>query len=697
MKVETHINSRYQYVYKFLFICHPSDRKRYYQSIKKDIFSVNDQCMIFSEEKGNPEEIEKVFNQINMVLIPITSRLLKSESKALDIEVTFALKKHIPILPIVVEKISGFSLLYDKRFPHIQYLDKTIRETTGIPYIHKLKRTIELYTVGLDQEEKIRAAFEVHVFLSYRKKDRAYAEELLAFIHQKPENKDIAVWYDEFLNPGERWNDRIKDAIDQCDAFSIIVTPNVLEEGNFVQQKEYPRARRKEKEIKPVMFEKTDISKLKEKFPGIPDPVPYSKQQRIADDFNALLRKERKDVCDKDLMKQYYMGLAYLYGVGVEIDREYAVEVIEKAAMEVKTEPADPLKTVAEIYRFGNGTARDIEKAVTCMERYVDIVSSHSTTLAEKKKLIEEYRFLRETMTEDEHHSMRMWEEHTTDVHPAEWKPYDPYGIIKTGMNVISLLEEIQKITAEDHAGEISEECLWITNMFNDYHYLVTGYIYEKGNPDNPLFYMIQKAILQELKDNHISINKDKSIDSDYWKSWKKYSERYFSYVRKEYKNRYKMIKKLNKNVSYADRRAPWSDYWMGCGILIRCYTSIKEACYMLGDQEIAEKYSEKCLALMEEKLKAVIDYSRTLNEIESWSLISPMFYNLINIYMEGAAQNLDKAEKLCRECLRLASDMKAGMYPLLKTAKRKYKFEAEILESMARQKLKCIVQIRNL
>ena len=112
----------------------------------------------------------------------------------------------------------------------------------------------------------------------------------------------------------------------------------------------------------------------------------------------------------------------------------------------------------------------------------------------------------------------------------------------------------------------------------------------------------------------------------------------------------------------------------------------------MLGAREIAEKYSEKCLALMEEELKAVIDYSRTLNEIESWSLVSPMFYNMINIYMEGAAQNLDKAEKLCRECLRLASDMKAGKYPLLKTTKRKYKFEAENLESMARQKMKCIV-----
>ena len=64
---------------------------------------------------------------------------------------------------------------------------------------------------------------------------------------------------------------------------------------------------------------------------------------------------------------------------------------------------------------------------------------------------------------------------------------------------------------------------------------------------------------------------------------------------------------------------------------------------------------------------------------------------------MEGAAQNLDKAEKLCRECLRLASDMKAGKYPLLKTTKRKYKFEAENLESMARQKMKCIVQMKNL
>ena len=215
--------------------------------------------MILSGDVEETEEMDKILRQVNMVIVPVTSKLLKSENRAMESEIPYAIRNHIPVLPIVVEKIPDFPSLYNEKFQHIQYLNKISRETIGIPYIQKLRKTLEVYTLGLDQEKKIRDAFDLHVFLSYRKKDKFYAEELLFLIHQNQASKDIAVWYDEFLNPGKKWNDGIMDAIDQCDVYSLIVTPSIVEDGNFVQQKEYPRARQKEKVIKPIIFEEIDM------------------------------------------------------------------------------------------------------------------------------------------------------------------------------------------------------------------------------------------------------------------------------------------------------------------------------------------------------------------------------------------------------------------------------------------------------
>ena len=47
--------------------------------------------------------------------------------------------------------------------------------------------------------EGTRHAFDAYIFLSYRKKDRRYANELMRLIHNNPECRDIAIWFDEFF------------------------------------------------------------------------------------------------------------------------------------------------------------------------------------------------------------------------------------------------------------------------------------------------------------------------------------------------------------------------------------------------------------------------------------------------------------------------------------------------------------------
>ena len=63
--------------------------------------------------------------------------------------------------------------------------------------------------------KRVRAAFDAYIFLSYRKKDRKYANELMRLIHSNPECRDIAIWFDEFLTPGESFKENIEKILDR--------------------------------------------------------------------------------------------------------------------------------------------------------------------------------------------------------------------------------------------------------------------------------------------------------------------------------------------------------------------------------------------------------------------------------------------------------------------------------------------------
>ena len=67
--------------------------------------------------------------------------------------------------------------------------------------------------VSDEMAEKVRAAFDAYIFLSYRKKDRKYANELMRLIHKNDFCRDIAIWYDEYLVPGEDFNNAITEAL----------------------------------------------------------------------------------------------------------------------------------------------------------------------------------------------------------------------------------------------------------------------------------------------------------------------------------------------------------------------------------------------------------------------------------------------------------------------------------------------------
>ena len=283
------------------FTCKGEDFDRYFDKICDDIFKTHD-CVIYytsnMDEILSEEEKDTDLDRMNLFVVPVTYKLLSQENRTMNVDIAFAKEKNIPILPFMME--SGIDEFYSKpdKFGELQYLNPFSRDLTEISYEEKLKKYLESVLISDEMAKRIRAAFDAYIFLSYRKKDRKYANELMKLIHSNPEFRDIAVWYDEFLTPGESFNDNISKMLSDSKLFALLVTPNLLEEPNFVMTNEYPMAKKSCMDILPAEMENTDKALLKTKFCDIPDVVdPYD------DEFKNQLLKAITKVSLSEITK----------------------------------------------------------------------------------------------------------------------------------------------------------------------------------------------------------------------------------------------------------------------------------------------------------------------------------------------------------------------------------------------------------
>ena len=210
------------------FCCHKDDFKKFFENISDEVLALQN-CSVWYKD-GNDyvnEELLDDLKGMQLFVMPVTTNLLCTENDALDIEFKFAIENHIPVLPLMQEQ--GLEQIFNQKCGELQFLDKHNTDITAISYEEKLKKYLESVLIGDEMAEKIRAAFDAYVFLSYRKKDRKYAQELMRLIHKNEFCRDIAIWYDEFLTPGENFNDSIKEALQKSGLFVLTVTPSLLE------------------------------------------------------------------------------------------------------------------------------------------------------------------------------------------------------------------------------------------------------------------------------------------------------------------------------------------------------------------------------------------------------------------------------------------------------------------------------------
>ena len=356
---------------RVFFSCHPEDFETYFSEIADSILKVVNCAIWYQEDLQqtlDEEQLETDLGQMQLIVVPVTTKLLTRQNFAMDTVFPFAQKHHIPVLPLLQE--IGLEELFGRRFGDIQFLDKRNQDPTAIPYKEKLEKFLESVLTGDELAARVREAFHAYIFLSYRKMDRKYALELMRRIHTIEECQSVAIWYDEYLTLGENFNQEIEAALKKSELFALVVTPNLLNEDNYVMTIEYPMARKFQKPIFPAEVTKTDSGELKKYYTDIPKSIDAHDKAALSkylvDTMQHLGVRENQSTPEHN----YLMGMAYLSGIDVEVDSKRGYLLIREAA---ESGQEEAIKKLVNMYRNGEGVERNYEAAIVWQKKLVEL------------------------------------------------------------------------------------------------------------------------------------------------------------------------------------------------------------------------------------------------------------------------------------------------------------------------------------
>ena len=356
---------------RVFFACHPAEHTRYFEGVCAAIFRTHDVALYYDDgEGGSAEERYDALARCQLLVVPVTRLLLTTPNPAMDEVVAAAQREQTPLLPLMMEP--GLDSLYarEDRFGERQYLTPGNTDAETAFFEQTLEQFLHTVLISGDVMADLRRSFRGYVFLSYRKKDRRHARQLLRYIHSLPGCEDVAVWFDEFLTPGESFEKNIDEALQKSQLFLLLVTPQVLEETdgvpNYVVRQEYPAARRAGLPILAVQMEPTDPAALAEAFPGLPACVAPEEEAFAAQLRQAMTGASVDESPEHDLR----MGLAYLRGVDVEIDHARAIRCVTRAA-EAGWDSA--IACLRNLYNGSMGDLPDLPQAAHWAKKYVGL------------------------------------------------------------------------------------------------------------------------------------------------------------------------------------------------------------------------------------------------------------------------------------------------------------------------------------
>ncbi len=330
------------------------------------ILRIADCCITYSEDilDLNDPEIDSALSASNLVVIFTTQRFLSKANSYLKKIICRLKDNKIPILPVFSDNVN--IELYTEIFGTIQYISMVETDNTSLPFETKLKSTLCRILIPDQLEEQIQNAFVAYVFVSYRKKNRKEAQALMELIHQNVQCRDIAFWYDEFLIGGESFPEALQKAIVDSNLLLLSVTPDTLEEGNYILQEELPFAKRINKQMLAAESLPTSTERFHSEI-----GAKYGLQKHSIADIVELLKSmllTSSYEIDESPMHLYFIGLAYLNGIFVEKNISRGIDLIQDAANRDLTEA---IRKLVDIYSRGQCVKIDYPCAIGWVNRLI--------------------------------------------------------------------------------------------------------------------------------------------------------------------------------------------------------------------------------------------------------------------------------------------------------------------------------------
>ena len=345
---------------------HKTDLESCISDVTALLHSVSN-CAVYWHDDPEAESAGEDFfgdlDKMNIIVLLLSRRFVSERTAAYERAFAYAVKKHIPVIPILLERGAEVEGAVNSMLRDLHCLDISQADIRD-----KLREHIGRMVSDSKDLISIKHFFDADLFLSYRKKDRKYAEELIRRIHDIDAFRGLAIWYDDMLIPGENFNDTIREAMDNSTLVLFNVTPNLMEKGNYAMDIEFVHAYNSGKKILPVETVATDKA-----FRSFYSDPPFPEWVNVND--TAALEQAVFELLGGDIGSRFgdpehdlFIGLAYRDGAFVEIDKEKALRLIMSAAE--KNHPG-AFSALRNMYETGNCVERDYEKSIECQRMLV--------------------------------------------------------------------------------------------------------------------------------------------------------------------------------------------------------------------------------------------------------------------------------------------------------------------------------------
>ena len=349
---------------KYIFLhCAARDYQKA-EKIVQDILAfengINYAIWISDNPKAVPFEENRTEIERMSVFVPLVTSAYLDMAKEFGIDsdgkCSFSLEKLNKEVTVVVPVFLESNLANDfnKLFGDLQGID--VRNT-------RLQLSLETHLENILGDtslnnEILQDGFSREYFLSYRKKDRDDALRIMRSVHNTEVGYGAAIWFDDFLVPGENFNDQINDNMINSDAVILSVTPSILEEGNYVKEIEYKNAS-SVKEVIPVEAVATDRAGLEMDYEGLEQCIDVEDEELLNERLGRVsYKKATKKYEPHDI---YLIARAFLAGFHVEKDIDRGLKLLKKSA---EQNDINACLHMGFLFLSGRGVQRDLNETV---------------------------------------------------------------------------------------------------------------------------------------------------------------------------------------------------------------------------------------------------------------------------------------------------------------------------------------------